>query len=365
MKKILFFARLPLSEKDKMDGEIQRVLILDKMASIENFDRTYIHIKFKSLVNKIYQPEFLDNVNVYSLSIFRIKTWFLIINLIKSSDISYFHSLHNYKFAFVFNYWLKNTFKVIDFHGVVPEENFFLGNTLRGHMYNLIEQTFFNFFDAYVCVSKSMIIFYQDKYQVHKNSFHLLPMVRSNEDEIKTNLNNFYRNKFNIPSNMPVVIYTGNCQKWQNIDMMMDSIKEVKSNIFFIILSAEVDKFLKIIEHKKITKNIMLKSVEPKHLFQYYSVANYGYLLRDDNSVNNVANPTKLVEYLQFGIIPIILSRNTSDIDIMDVNSIYLKDLGKNKLSFAKSTHNINIYEKFYNSHNYKLSEIIKDYDEH
>lgn len=361
MKKILFFARLPLSDKEVMDGEIQRVLILDDMAKNEKFDRTYVHLKFNSLSNKIYNPKILKGVKAYSLSIFRIKTWYLLKSLIISHNISYFHSLHNYKFAFLFNHWLKNTLSVIDFHGVVPEENFFLGNTVRGYIYELIEKFNIRFFDAYVCVSKSMIIFYQKKYQLTNKSFHMLPMVRTDQNQFESTSINLYKNKFNIPLEIPIAIYAGNCQKWQNIDLMMDCINDIKSEVFFIILSAQVEEFKEIIRQKKITKDILLRSVEPKELFQFYTIANYGFLLRDDNPVNNVANPTKLVEYLQYGIVPIILSKNTSDIDIMNVDTIFLKDFKEDNYSNQKNIHNINIYQQYYNSNNYKLSNIVKD----
>lgn len=361
MKSILFFARLPLSEEEKMDGEIQRVLLIDEMARAENFNRIYIHLDFRSFINIIYEPKFLKNARAYSLSVYRIKSWSLVVKLIKNSDVTYFHSLHNYKFSFFFKYWLKNTFRIIDFHGIVPEENLFLGNRIRSFVYGLIEKLNIHSFDAYICVSMSMINFYREKYQLKKDKCHLLPMVRNNDYELITDLNDIYRKDLNIPSYKPVVIYVGNCQKWQNIDLMMDAIEAINKDVFLIILSAQQDEFLKIIRKKKITKQILLKSVEHSELVKYYAVANYGFLLRDDHPVNNVANPTKLVEYLQFGLVPIVLSTNTSDIDFMEVDTISLEDFPHSALACTKNQHNIDIYNNFYDSSKYKLSKIISN----
>jgi len=45
----------------------------------------------------------------------------------------------------------------------------------------------------------------------------------------------------------------------------------------------------------------------PRHsIFEYYDRASLGFVLRDDSLVNRVACPTKLVEYMCAGIIPIV-----------------------------------------------------------
>ena len=58
---------------------------------------------------------------------------------------------------------------------------------------------------------------------------------------------------------------------------------------------------------------IELKSVAPEELAEYYESAHYGFILRDDNVINTVANPTKMIEYLQYGIVPIVKSPNIGD----------------------------------------------------
>ena len=44
-----------------------------------------------------------------------------------------------------------------------------------------------------------------------------------------------------------------------------------------------------------------------------YPRCSYGFVLRDDIAVNNVACPTKLIEYLQYGIVPILHTERIGD----------------------------------------------------
>lgn len=63
-----------------------------------------------------------------------------------------------------------------------------------------------------------------------------------------------------------------------------------------------------------------------------YQTAHYGFVLRDDITVNNVACPTKLVEYLQYGILPILLTPNIGDFAARGMEYLPLEDLLAGKL---------------------------------
>ena len=49
-----------------------------------------------------------------------------------------------------------------------------------------------------------------------------------------------------------------------------------------------------------------------------YQRADFGLVLRDDSAVNRVSCPTKLVEYLLFGLIPVVRSPRLGDFHEMD-----------------------------------------------
>lgn len=44
-----------------------------------------------------------------------------------------------------------------------------------------------------------------------------------------------------------------------------------------------------------------------------YGTADFGLILRDESSVNQVSCPTKLVEYLLFGLVPVVRSPHMGD----------------------------------------------------
>ena len=76
-----------------------------------------------------------------------------------------------------------------------------------------------------------------------------------------------------------------------------------------------------------LTEFITIKTVLSKELSNEYKTADLGFILRDDSNVNKVACPTKLIEYLQFGIIPIIKQPEIGDFASLGYQYIKLDDL--------------------------------------
>ena len=111
------------------------------------------------------------------------------------------------------------------------------------------------------------------------------------------------------------VLYSGGIQEWQNIDLMLEVIaNNLSSGIHYTILTGDKKVFEQKIKKKGIDhKYISVDRREPSVLWKDYLKADYAFILRDDNIVNNVANPTKMIEYLFYGLVPIILSPNIGD----------------------------------------------------
>ncbi len=140
------------------------------------------------------------------------------------------------------------------------------------------------------------------------------------------------------------VIYSGNTQKWQNIELMCKIIKNnLSPTINYIILTGEIEKMKNIFKSQGILNdNIKILSVLPGELVEYYAKANYGFILRDDIVVNNVACPTKMVEYLYYGIIPIVLSEKIGDFYKLNYEYIHYQSFNEG-LEALKSERNIKI----------------------
>lgn len=71
-------------------------------------------------------------------------------------------------------------------------------------------------------------------------------------------------------------------------------------------------------------------------------LAHYGFILRDKHILNRVAAPTKMVEYLFFGIIPIVKYEEIGDVLKLGYEYIsYKSDLSNLEPKKSKKNENI------------------------
>ncbi len=291
MKTILFFAPYPNAENIK-DGFFQRIKNIDN--EFLDYNRIYLKIFFRFGHNKeeIYKSE---KLSTYKLHFF--KSFSLIKNIIKENKIVYVHSILNFFPGCLF--LSKKHLISLDFHGIVPEELKYSNNTRLSFFYSKVEKKAMSMVKNIIVVTKSMEKFINNKYPKNTVNFIYHPIITRN-----TLIQN--NQKENIKDDKIVFVYSGNCQKWQRVDDVLYFIKNHDSdNYKYIILTLDVNiininiKNIIGIEHKS---EIIVKSVQPNELFNYYEIADYGFLIRDDHPLNRVANPTKMLEYLYYGL---------------------------------------------------------------
>lgn len=308
-EKYLIFGNYPTSENIK-DGMFQRIKAIDD--ELMDYHRIYVTIslfnfrKRKIIVNPL--------VTVYSLNFF-IHYFFMLI-LLRNVDAVYFHSIFNYKYAIFYPIrWVKNRF--IDFHGAVPEEyQFLVGNNFRYRLLCLFEQSAVKKCNILVCVSHNMRNHFLEKYHYSKGKrFLIKPIAPINSLNRKEFYPEVFKKEKGIDEDAIIIIYSGNLQKWQNFDLMVDCIKKTEGlNYLYIILTGEKEEAIKRLHTCCCNmNNVILDSVFPEELYKYYSIAHYGFLLRDDHVLNEVAAPTKLTEYLYYGIVPILKFEEIGD----------------------------------------------------
>lgn len=308
-RKILFLAPYP-DDRYPKDGMITRILNIDHHFKDEK--RTYLYVSLMRNFKRYYR--FDGNLEVFELNI--LLHLFEIISIMFSAENIYSHSIYQLKNIWFFIVFIKKKI-ILDVHGVVPEEIEIFGKKdLLFYILLISEKILFKKNNALViCVTNSMKTYYQKKYSNYKGEFlvfNIFPnqLVQNNKDK-------YFDKKsiLNLNDNNVIVLYSGGTIGWQKVELMLDIIeKNQSSRIEYIILSVELDRFKELIQKYNIPQNkIKLKTVSQSELSDYYKIADYGFILRDDNVVNNVANPTKLIEYLFYGIIPIVLSPNIGD----------------------------------------------------
>ena len=338
---ITFLASYP-SEKDEKDGMMQRILNVDEL--FKNHSRLYVDVGIWRNWKK-RQKILSDNLIVYKMNLF-LHTW-LIVKLLKQSSVIYVHSIYNVRPLLLLLFFFKNKRNIyLDVHGVVPEESLLVGRKTAYCIHNIVEYFAFRLIFGAIYVTDAMKKHYDSKYPWSSKMPYIVYNIYPN---FVTNFNV----SEHVETNKTVVIYSGNCQKWQNIDLMLETIKNNKHGLLeYIILTGEPTVITKKIGEFGIDENlwnISVLSVKPLDLPQYYSKAHYGFILRDDIVVNQVANPTKMLEYLSFGIIPIVKSPRIGDFLHYGYEYLLYTDF-KTELNPQKSSRNVEIAKEIMRS---------------
>jgi glycosyltransferase involved in cell wall biosynthesis len=286
---ILFVSNYPDNEARK-DGMMQRVLAVDGHFSA--WDRVYLGIRFFGNLRQ-RREQASDRVAVYRLNFFL--HFLAIMRLGSAARCIYVHSIHN-GFRALPLYLFRNV--ITDLHGVFPEELRYSGKRAGALLYGLVERVTVRCSRSLVVVTDAMAEHFRRKYGSFKAVVHTIPIFddfpigRTGESEAAR----------------PVTaIYAGGMQKWQNVDLMLQSLSRARQGVSCVILTPDVDAFARALAGYGMADAVTLRSADKGEVYDQYQRADLGFILRDDSVVNRVACPTKLVEYLACGVIPVVL----------------------------------------------------------
>ncbi|MCD6333470.1 MAG: hypothetical protein J7L89_09380 [Bacteroidales bacterium] len=307
---IAFVSTFP-NEANMRDGYFRRVHHVDCVFA--ETGRTHLDIRFaKNLFKKTVQRD--KNTRVMHLNAFF--HFFLIYSVLKKSGLIYIHSIAKVPSVLIQLMLLKKRVPfALDLHGVMVNELKLEGKTFKARFYAKIERLCFKWSHLNIYVSKVMKEHFRTKYPFYRGrevifATNSQPVTGRSAAETPTDRDNRQQLKetLNLRHNDVVMLYSGNTQSWQNIDLMLNIMEHLTASyIRFLILSGQKKQFEEKIKRRNIPADrINVLSVSPEDLGLYYELAHYGFILRDDMLVNRVANPTKLAEYLQYGIIPIV-----------------------------------------------------------
>jgi glycosyltransferase involved in cell wall biosynthesis/GT2 family glycosyltransferase len=360
---ISVFAPLPTKANER-DGYIQRVSAIDKEI-LQDHIRFYLNngsseidfIKVSFIKKNVYKIDF----NGYDDN--QIKE---ILKLVKFTKIAYFHSLLRLfptsvssKLQEVLSF--ENVKKIWDVHGSVPEEFTMYNDKLSAQLSNEVEKKLYNNVDMIVCVNYAMQNHLINKYGRTSAKFTVLPIFTG---KISENLNKKMVGKQSLINEKPIIIYAGGTQKWQNIEFMQDVIRKTADLYNYKIFVPESDKFEKTLG--MVNNNVVIASKTPEEILKEYEECQYGIAFRNDNVVNNVACPTKIIEYIQNGLVPIFKSEKIGDFVKLGLQYVTVNDLLNKKLPTEEKRHkmaeaNYNVLAKLVEIIT-KGQEILKEY---
>lgn len=205
--------------------------------------------------------------------------------------------------------YLKGYKNIIVWEQGLPAEESFMRNKsiFRKYVYDKcikygLRKAKFCFF-----VSEAMKQYLSDKYKLSFDSnSYIMPCFNTDFHIECFNNKTRYERK--------VFTYVGSLAIWQCFQETLDLYKKIENeiqNCELRVYTFSVDEAIQQIQEKGI-KNFSVECVSNDELPQKLKTVTYGFVIRDNNIVNQVATPTKLSTYLSCGVIPIFSSSLTS-----------------------------------------------------
>lgn len=197
---------------------------------------------------------------------------------------------------------------VYDCHGIQPAEYLLYHPNIKGRLYSrylsLMERLFVNQCDLVVTVTDKQYTIWKCTTKHCK-----LPMIPK-KDFLQTPCFNKMkvRDELGIPWNAIVFVYSGGTNKWQMCSETIEiysKIEHTLSNSYLLILSRDKDTFHALSKKYEIER-VKIISADSSDMPYYLDACDYGFCIREDNIINNVASPTKLLEYLARNVTPIM-----------------------------------------------------------
>lgn len=174
--------------------------------------------------------------------------------------------------------------------------------------------------DKIFVVSNSLKKYFIDNYGSDKEKFVLYPCLSSSQKfYYDTNLREQTRKKLGYEPSDNVYVYSGGILNSYHIPdaflTLFSRICEKDSDARILIIVKNISPELNrmIMDNNIDLNNVkILEAVPNKEIVAYLNAADFGFLLRQDIVVNNVASPSKYAEYMLCGL-PTIVSESIHD----------------------------------------------------
>jgi GT2 family glycosyltransferase/glycosyltransferase involved in cell wall biosynthesis len=314
---IVFFGGYFYPERQS-DGYFQRIQIVDRLFT----DRWRVYVESDELRGRnvwFDRPE----PNVLVLRIIGTERRRMLVRLLAlvavlRSRKVYFHSvlrMHDNRFGRLLH--LPFIRKVVDIHGVVPEEFRMHNDFFSAVMYEKEEKVAVEKAGIVIVVTDAMKQYLQQKFRNAMNAITVsFPMFPTFTPILATRP---------WVDGKPIVVYAGGLHKWQQVPKMMDAIVRTVDHCSYRFYCPE-PQVVKNMLPSAVREVVTVETRTHTELMTLYPECHYGFVLREDIVVNRVACPTKLVEYIAMGIVPIVDCEDIGDFKSLGMRSIHLDD---------------------------------------
>ncbi len=316
----------PFYREKKMDGYFKRI----EQADLDVLKgHRMIYLDYTQLGNRQFSISRYDDEHiVVCFNSFNDRHLECIEQIIKAVGKVYIHSVH-VLMPDIMNYSLLDTLfdednkTVLDLHGAVSEELKQFDTDDRARLAEDIEEIAISLSDKVVCMSQAMKDYYIGKYHTNPDKLVVMSIMPFKDIDEKAP---------EKPENKTVnVVYAGGIQKWQNIDLIKEAVRNNPHRFGFRIFTHDSEQ-LKNDWADLNNKNLLIATRNNEEIYQEYSDCDFGFLLRDDTVVNNVACPTKMMEYLRYGVVPILKSDKIGNFKEYGLQYVSLEDFNQGNI---------------------------------
>jgi len=207
---------------------------------------------------------------------------------------------------FIRLYWWGYRNFIFWYQGVEPEERFIFNHSkIKFLIYSILEKITLKKSKYRIGVTEALFEHYRKKYKLSlaKEEYFIMPCFNT-----LLNVDSF-KEKGKYENN--IFCYAGGLQPWQGVNYIFDIYERIEEKyndkVSIKIFSKELEETKKLLSHYKIN-NYTIECVAEKDMNKALAGCKFGFILREDNVVNNVAAPTKLSAYLANGVMPIFTS---------------------------------------------------------
>lgn len=344
---ILFLVRFPRPD-DLKDGYFQRVLAMDDLLS--QFDRWYVNYESGWTLPCI--KEIKGGVFEIQASKYDPLGLLFVLFAVFRTRVIYLHSILRLNSIFHRAVFSLSKKRIIDIHGAVPEEIEYHGNEGSKERFNEIERTAVKNASLIIGVTRRIIRHLEEKHGLSLMEKALvIPIFNNDAGEAPS-----------VRAVPNAVIYCGGLQKWQQVGKMLEFVHRHKNDCRFTFLVPDPDGLtgLYLKKYKEDFPGIA-ESVSHDRVREYYEANSYGLVLRDESVVNRVACPTKLIEYMQCNVVPIVDYPAIGDFSDYGYQSVsYLDDLPDNDKRLEMAAINRRILEKMLSDAGSEKDKLLK-----
>jgi len=320
LRGVVFIGGYPYRARDK-DGYFQRIRAIDGMFD----DRWRIYFDPTPLPGQdawydMPAPQTLVLRGGGSSRLRRLFVVALVWSLALRCRLVYFHSVLRMEDQRL-GRMLRLPFvrRVLDVHGVVPEEFRMHDDFFSARIYERHEEAAARRAHCLIVVTESMRQYLLQKYGNELRA-HLIVLPIFPGIEPVAGARPYHHGR-------PVTVYAGGLHRWQQVPKMVDAIERTIDwcdHRFYCTEPAVVEKMLS--DAARASGHVVVDSKSHEQLLGCYREAHFGFLLRQDSVVNHVACPTKVVEYLAAGVVPIVDSEHVGDFASLGMQSVPLAD---------------------------------------